>query len=78
MGLEREEALIHMTAPAPRLQSTSIRTRVVSGQPMIGVKHTAKTSSGLPVSTAWIDMSSEDVEGLVKSLQGALDELGKQ
>lgn len=45
---------------------------------MIGVKHTAKTSSGLPVSTAWIDMSSEDVEGLVKSLQEALDELGKQ
>lgn len=67
-----------MTAPAPRLQSTNIRTRVVSGQPLIGVKHTAKTSSGLPVSTAWIDMSREDVEGLIKSLQEALDELGKQ
>ena len=67
-----------MTAPAPRLQSTSIRTRVVSGQSLIGVKHTAKTSSGLPVSTTWIDMSAEDVEGLIKSLQEALDALGKQ
>jgi len=44
---------------------------------MIGVKHTAKTSSGLPVSTAWIDMPAEEVEGLIKSLQQALDELGK-
>lgn len=67
-----------MTNPAPLLQSTSIRTRVVDGKPLIGVKHTAKTSSGLPVSTAWIDMSAEGVEGLVKSLQQALDELGKQ
>lgn len=66
-----------MTAPAPRLQSTNIRTRVVSGQPLIGVKHTAKTSSGLPVSTAWIDMSREDVEGLIKSLQDALDDLSE-
>ena len=67
-----------MTVPAPRLQSTSIRTRVVNGKPLIGVKHTAKTSSVLPVSTVWIDMSPEDVEGLIKSLQEALDELGKQ
>ncbi|KOC21167.1 hypothetical protein GL58_10775 [Comamonas testosteroni] len=67
-----------MTAPAPRLQSTNIRTRVVNGKPLIGVKHTAKTSSGLPVSTAWIDMSPEEVEGLIKSLQEALDELGKK
>lgn len=67
-----------MTNPAPLLQSTSIRTRIVDGKPLIGVKHTAKTSSGLPVSTAWIDMSAEGVAGLVKSLQQALDELGKQ
>lgn len=67
-----------MTAPAPRLQFTSIRTRVVDGTPLIGVKHTAKTSSGLPVSTTWIDMSPVDMEGLIKSLQDALDDLVKK
>lgn len=45
---------------------------------MIGVKHTAKTSSGLPVSTTWIDMSPVDMEGLIKSLQDALDDLVKK
>lgn len=67
-----------MANPAPLLQSTSIRTRVVDGKPLIGVKYTAKTSSGLPVSTAWIDMSPEDLERLIKSLQEALDELAKK
>lgn len=45
---------------------------------MIGLKHTAKTSSGLPVSTAWIEMPPADVERLIKSLQEALDELAKK
>lgn len=67
-----------MTTPAPRLQFSSIRTRIEDGKPLIGLKHTAKTSSGLPVSTAWIDMSREDVEGLIKSLQEALDDLSEQ
>jgi len=64
-----------MDAPAPLLQFTSIRTRAEDGKLLIGLKHTAKTSSGLPVSTAWIEMPPEDVERLIKSLQGALDEL---
>ena len=67
-----------MTAPAPRLQFTSIRTRAEDGKQLIGLKHTAKTSSGLPVSTAWIEMPPEDLEQLIKSLQEALDELAKK
>lgn len=67
-----------MTLPAPRLQSTNIRNRVADGKPQIGLKHTAKTSSGLPVSTAWIEMTPEDLERLINSLQEALDELGKK
>ena len=67
-----------MTVPAPRLQFTSIRTRAEDGEPLIGLKHTAKTSSGLPVSTAWIEMPPADVERLIKSLQEALDELAKK
>lgn len=42
---------------------------------MIGLKHTAKTSSGLPVSTAWIEMPPEDVKRLIKDLQDTLTEL---
>lgn len=67
-----------MTAPAPRLQFSSIRTRIEDGKPLIGLKHTAKTSSGLPVSTAWIEMPPEDVRRLIKSLQDALDDLSEQ
>lgn len=67
-----------MAAPAPRLQFTSIRTRAEDGKPLIGLKHTAKTSSGLPVSTAWIEMPPEDLERLIKSLQEALDKLDKK
>ena len=66
-----------MTTPAPRLQFTSIRTRVEDGKPLIGLKHTAKTSSELPVSTAWIEAPPEDVRRLIKSLQDALDALDK-
>lgn len=67
-----------MSAPAPRLQFTSIRTRIEDGKPLIGLKHTAKTSSDLPVSTAWIEMPPEDVRRLIKSLQDALDDLSEQ
>ena len=64
-----------MTAPAPRLQFTSIRTRIEDEKPLIGLKHTAKTASGLPVSTTWIEMPPDDVARLVKSLQDALSAL---
>lgn len=63
---------------APRLQFTSIRTRIEDGKPLIGLKHTAKTSSALPVSTAWIEMPPDDVRRLIKSLQDALDDLSEQ
>lgn len=45
---------------------------------MIGLKHTAKTSSGLPISTSWVEMSPEDVKRLIKSLQDTLTELGQE
>jgi len=64
--------------PAPRLQFTSIRTRPEDGKPLIGLKHTAKTSSGLPISTSWVEMSPEDVKRLIKSLQDTLTELGQE
>lgn len=65
-----------MSAPnPPRIQFTSIRTRTEDGSHLIGLKHTAKTSSGLPVSTAWIEMPPEDVKRLIKSLQDTLTEL---
>ena len=67
-----------MSAPAPRLQFTSIRTRIEDGKPLIGLKHTAKTSSDLPVSTTWIEMPPEDLRRLIKSLQDALDDLSEQ
>lgn len=67
-----------MTAPTPRLQFTSIRTRVEDGKPLIGLKHTAKTASGLPVTTTWVEMPPEDVERLIKTLQDTLAELGRE
>lgn len=67
-----------MTAPAPSLQFTSVRIRVEGGQPLVGLKHTAKTASGLPVSTAWVEMPPEDVRRLIKSLQDTLAELGQE
>lgn len=63
--------------PAPILQLTSVRTRVEGGKTLIGLKHTAKTSAGLPVSTAWVEMPPEDVERLIKTLQETLAELGR-
>lgn len=63
--------------PTPRLQFTSVRTRIVDGKPLIGLKHTAKASAGLPVSTAWVEMPPEDVERLIKTLQDTLAELAK-
>lgn len=62
----------------PRLQFTSIRTRTVDGNLLIGLKHTAKTSSGLPVSTAWVEMPPEDVKRLITSLQETLEGLGRE
>lgn len=67
-----------LMTPAPRLQFTSVRTRIVDGKAVVGLKHTAKTSSGLPVSTSWIEMPPEDVARLIKTLQETLAELGQQ
>lgn len=47
---------------APILQFTSVRTRIVGSKTLIGLKHTAKTSAGLPVTTTWVEMPPEDVE----------------
>lgn len=63
---------------APILQFTSIRTRVVGEKTLIGLKHTASTSAGLPVTTTWVDMPPEDVERLIKTLQDTLAELGRE
>lgn len=65
-------------APVPRLQFTSVRTRIIDGKPLIGLKHTAKAAAGLPVTTGWIEMPPEDVERLIKTLQETLAELGKE
>ena len=61
--------------PAPLLQFTSVRTRVEGAKTLIGLKHTAKTSAGLPVTTTWVEMPPEDVERLIKALQDTLAEL---
>ncbi len=58
--------------PAPLLQFTDVRTRAFNGQTLIGIKHTAKTKSGLAVTTTWVDMPPEDVERLIKTLQDNL------
>lgn len=64
--------------PAPLLQFTSVRTRAEGDKTLIGLKHTAKTSAGLPVTTTWVEMTPEDVERLIKTLQNTLDELGRK
>lgn len=64
--------------PAPLLQFTSVRTRVEPGKTLIGIKHTAKTSAGLPVTTTWVEMPPEDVEQLIKMLQASLADLGRE
>lgn len=60
---------------AARLKFTSVRTRLVNGRPLIGLKHTATAAGDLPVSTAWVEMPPEDVAKLIKTLQEALAEL---
>lgn len=60
------------------LQFTSVRTRVVDGKTLIGLKHTAKDADGARVSTDWVEMPPEDVQRLVKTLQGALAEVGRK
>lgn len=60
---------------AARLKFTSVRTRLVNGRPLIGLKHTATAAGDLPVSTAWVEMSPEDVAKLIKTLQDTLAEL---
>ncbi|WP_333906852.1 hypothetical protein [Delftia acidovorans] len=64
--------------PAPLLQFTDVRTRVLDGKTLIGIKHTATTKSGLAVTTAWVDMPPEDVEQLIKTLQDTLAELAPE
>ncbi len=61
--------------PAPLLQFSNVRTRIVDGKTLIGLKHTAKTSAGLPVTTTWVEMPPEGVERLIKTLQDTLAEL---
>ncbi|MBS7778510.1 hypothetical protein [Acidovorax sp. CCYZU-2555] len=61
---------------APALQFTSVRTRVVDGKTLIGLKHTAKDSDGARASTGWVEMPPEDVEGLAKTLQDTMAEVG--
>ncbi len=56
---------IAMTS-ALALQFTSVRTRVVDGKTLIGLKHTAKDAEGARASTDWVEMPPEDVERLVK------------
>jgi hypothetical protein len=64
--------------PAPLLQFTSVRTRVVDGKTLIGLKHTAKAAADLPVSTVWIEMSPEDTRQLIKTLQETLEEIDQK
>ena len=64
--------------PATRLQYTSVRTRIVDGKPLIGLRHRAKAAGDLPITTAWIEMPPEDVKGLIKTLLEALNELEKE
>lgn len=60
-----------MTTP-PRLQYTSVRTRVVDGQVLIGLKHTAKDQAGEQVKLPWIEMPPGDLERLVTTLKDVL------
>lgn len=63
--------------PVLLLQFTSVRTRIEGGKTLIGIRHTAKTSAGLPVTTTWVEMPPEDVERLITTLQDTLAELGR-
>lgn len=58
-----------------RLQYTDVRTRLVDGKPLIGLRHRAKAAGDMPVTTAWVEMPPETVRGLIKTLQETLAEL---
>lgn len=58
---------------SPRLQYTSVRTRVVDGQVVIGLKHTGKDGEGAQVKLPWNEMPPEDLARLIKTLQQVLD-----
>jgi hypothetical protein len=58
--------------PPPRLQYTSVRTRVVDGQVRIGVKHTAKDAQGERVKLPWVEMTPEVAADLAAAIQHAL------
>ena len=64
-----------MTTP-PRLQHTSVRTRVVDGQLLIGLMHTGTDESGASVRFPWIEMPPEDLARLINTLQQTLDGTG--
>ena len=66
-----------MTAPAHRLQLTSVRTRIVDGKTLIGLKHTAKGAAGESIKHDWIEMPPEDLRRLVQTLQETLAELDR-
>lgn len=61
-----------------RLQYVTIRTRVVDGKPLIGLKHTDEGEDGSQIKHDWIEMPPEDVRRLVATLQEALAELGQK
>lgn len=62
--------------PSPKLLYTDVRTRLVNGRPLIGVRHTARAAADLPVTTPWVEMTPEDAARLVTTLQATLAELG--
>lgn len=57
----------------PRLRYTSVRTRVVDGQVVIGLKHTGKDGEGAQVKLPWIEMPPEDLARLIVTLRQVLD-----
>lgn len=59
----------------PRLQYSDVRTRILDGKPLIGLRHRAKAAGDLPITTTWVEMPPEDVERLIKTLQDTLAEL---
>lgn len=61
--------------PAPRLQYTTVRTRLADGKLLIGLRHTAKAADGAQIKHDWVEMPPETVRGLIKTLQETLAEL---
>jgi hypothetical protein len=54
------------------MQFTSVRTREVDGEGLIGLKITVKDQAGARVTLPWVEMTAEDAVGLVKTLQNAI------